>query len=38
MEEGRVVESGSWAEMVEREGGRFRGLWESQTGGGAVPG
>lgn len=38
MEGGCVVESGSWAELVEREGGRFRRLWESQTGGAAVSG
>ncbi|HEX2211253.1 MAG TPA: ABC transporter ATP-binding protein [Longimicrobium sp.] len=32
MEAGRLVESGSWAELVSRPGGRFRRLWASQAG------
>jgi ATP-binding cassette, subfamily C, bacterial len=30
MEEGRLVESGTWAELMARPGGRFRALWRSQ--------
>jgi ABC-type multidrug transport system fused ATPase/permease subunit len=30
MEAGRLVESGGWAELVEKPGGRFRALWLSQ--------
>lgn len=33
MEEGRLVESGSFGALMAREGGRFRRLWESQGGG-----
>lgn len=32
MEGGRWVESGSWAELMERPAGRFRRLWASQAG------
>lgn len=30
MENGRLVESGDWAALVDRAGGRFRALWASQ--------
>ncbi|HEU4556420.1 MAG TPA: ABC transporter ATP-binding protein [Longimicrobium sp.] len=30
MEAGRLVESGDWASLVEKPGGRFRALWTSQ--------
>lgn len=32
IEGGRLLESGSWAELVSRPGGRFRRLWASQAG------
>jgi ATP-binding cassette, subfamily C, bacterial len=32
IEGGRHVESGTWAELMERPGGRFRRLWASQAG------
>ena len=32
IEHGRHVESGTWAELMERPGGRFRRLWASQAG------
>ncbi|MBI2834275.1 MAG: ABC transporter ATP-binding protein [Acidobacteria bacterium] len=31
MEQGRIVESGSWPGLMERERGRFRALWEAQS-------
>ncbi|HEX2077597.1 MAG TPA: ABC transporter ATP-binding protein, partial [Longimicrobium sp.] len=37
MEAGRLVESGTWAELMSRPGGRFRRLWASQAGEGDVP-
>jgi ATP-binding cassette subfamily C protein len=37
MEAGRLVESGSWAELVARPGGRFRRLWASQAGESDLP-
>jgi ATP-binding cassette subfamily C protein len=30
MEAGQLVESGDWATLVEKPGGRFRALWQSQ--------
>ena len=36
MEGGRLVESGSWAELMSRPGGRFRRLWASQAGEGGA--
>jgi ATP-binding cassette, subfamily C, bacterial len=30
MQDGRIVESGTWAELMARPGGRFRALWRSQ--------
>jgi ATP-binding cassette subfamily C protein len=37
MEAGRLVESGPWAELVARPGGRFRRLWASQAGESDLP-
>lgn len=37
VESGRWVESGTWAELMERPGGRFRRLWASQAGESELP-
>ena len=37
VEAGRLVESGSWAELMSRPHGRFRRLWASQAGEDGIP-